>query len=154
MAKRIDKRIWQIMEELERENNLQSPLLLLLKRFLDDLFLVLQGTTKQVHLLLKKINQIHTSIQFTMQHTQNKNEKEEDRCDCTPNDSVPYLDTLCSIKDGKIDIDLFRKECDRNQYLLQSSIHPVCVTKNIPFSLALRIIRTCTSAETRRGRPR
>ena len=72
MAKRIDKRIWQIFEELEREKNLQSPLLLKKKKILDDLFLVLQGTTKQVHLLLKKNNQIHTSIQFTMQHTQNK----------------------------------------------------------------------------------
>ena len=27
--------------------------------------------------------------------------------------------------------------------------HPVCVTKNIPFSLALRIVRTCTIAENR-----
>ena len=41
------------------------------------MFLVLQGTTKQVHLLLKKINQIHTSIQFTLQHTQNKKTKKK-----------------------------------------------------------------------------
>ena len=37
------------------------------------------------------------------------------------------------------------KNCDRNQYLLHSSVHPTTVTKNIPFSLSLRIIRICTS---------
>ena len=32
---------------------------------------------------------------------------------------------------------------------MPSSIHPTSVTKNIPFSLALRIIRTCTSPDIR-----
>ena len=41
-------------------------------------------------------------------------------------------------------LDLFRKKTDRNQYLLPSSCHPIQTTKNIPYSLALRIVRTCT----------
>ena len=36
---------------------------------------------------------------------------------------------------------MFRKD----QYFLPSSVHPITVTKNIPFSLSLRIIRICTS---------
>ena len=145
MAKRIDKKIWEIADKLRKQINFNSPLLLLLKRFLDDLFLVFQGTTKQIHQLLDKINKIHKNIQFTMQHIKNKNEKNEDKCDCIPKQAILFLDTSCSISEGKTDIDLFRKDCDRNQYLLPSSIHPTTVTKNIPFSLALRIIRTCIS---------
>ena len=76
-------------------------MLLLLKRFLDDLFLVFQGTTKQIHQLLDKINKIHKNIQFTMQHTNNKNEKDEDKCDCIPKQAISFLDTSCSISEGK-----------------------------------------------------
>ena len=42
-----------------------------------------------------------------------------------------------------------RKPTDRNQYLLTSYCHPAHVSKNIPFSLALRIVRICTQPERR-----
>ena len=58
----------------------------------------------------------------------------------------------CSIKQNKIVTDLYRKETDRNQYLLTSSCHPVECTDNIPFSLALRIVRICSEIETREKR--
>ena len=37
--------------------------------------------------------------------------------------------------------DLYRKKTDRNQYLLTSSCPSTDTTNNIPFSLALRIVR-------------
>ena len=40
-------------------------------------------------------------------------------------------------------VDIFREKTDQNQYLLTSSCHPVETTKNIPYSLALRIVRVC-----------
>ena len=46
-------------------------------------------------------------------------------------------------------MDLFRKSTVRNQYLLPSSCHPKTTTANIPFSLGLRIIRTCTNSAVR-----
>ena len=65
MARRVDNKIWQIVERLKQEEINKNPLLLLLlKRFLDDLFLIFQGTTKQIHKLFKEINKIHASIQF------------------------------------------------------------------------------------------
>ena len=48
--------------------------------------------------------------------------------------------------------DLYRKETDRNQYLLPSSCHPSHVTQNIPYSLALRIVRICSFSEDREKR--
>ena len=38
-----------------------------------------QGTTKQIHKLLKEINQIHSSIQFPMEHTTKEIEAMEDK---------------------------------------------------------------------------
>ena len=70
-------------------------------------------------------------------------------CDCSPSESLTFLDSSCSIQNGKIIVDLYRKPTDRNQYLLTSSCHPAHVTNNIPFSLALRIVRICSLAETR-----
>ena len=53
---------------------------------------------------------------------------------------------------GKIITGLYRKETDRNQYLLPSSCHPAHVTENIPFSLAMRIVRICALKEDREKR--
>ena len=84
-----------------------------------------------------------------MNHTSPPNEAIENRCNCKSQSSIPFLDVLCSIKDGKIETDLYRKETDRNMYLLPSSCHPPACSKNIPFSLCLRIVRICSKPEYR-----
>ena len=66
--------------------------------------------------------------------------------------SLSFLDVSCSIKQNQIGTDMYRKETDRNQYLLTSSCYPVECTDNIPFSLALRIVRICSEIETRERR--
>ena len=80
----------------------ETDMLLLLKRFLDDLFLIFQGTTKQLHILFDKINKIHPAIKFTMDHTTNELESDCDKCDCGAKNSISFLDTSCCIKDRKI----------------------------------------------------
>ena len=86
-----------------------------------------------------------------MQHTTPYNLECEDcdKCDCKANNFIPFLDTQCTIKDKKIIVDLYKKKTDRNMYLLTSSCHPAHVTSNIPFSLALRIVRICSEQESR-----
>ena len=84
-----------------------------------------------------------------MSHTSNKNEPESESCDCEKKYDIPFLDTLLTIREGKIKFDLYKKPTDRNQYLLTSSCHPAHCVENIPFSLALRIVRICTDMSTR-----
>ena len=123
----------------------------LLKRFLDDIFLVYTGSVRSLHLFLTELNNIHPSIKFTMSHTTPHTIENPD-CDCKREETIQFLDTSCKVIEGKIITDLYRKETDRNQYLLPSSCHPAHVTDNIPFSLALRIVRICTLQEDREKR--
>jgi len=95
-----------------------------------------------------KINQIHPYIKFTMTHT-TPSHVINMPCSCERVESIPFLDTLCTIENGRIRTKLYRKPTDKNQYLLPSSCHPEDFTKNIPFSLALRINRICSEEEDR-----
>ena len=84
-----------------------------------------------------------------MIHTNVPGEANEDKCKCEAKSAIPFLDTLCSIQDGKIDTDLYKKPTDRNQYLLPESCHPKQTTKAIPKSLGLRIVRICSDPDKR-----
>ena len=81
------------------------------------------------------INSLHPTIKFTHEFN-------------SENKSTTFLDTTIQIKDGKINTDLYRKETDRVQYLLPNSCHPSHICKNVPYSLALRLVRICSDKET------
>ena len=89
-----------------------------------------------------------------MSHTTIENEPLEDKCSCEEKTSIPFLDVVCSLRNGKVVTDLYNKETDINQYLLPSSCHPKQTTKSIPFSLGLRIVRACSNPEDRDKRLR
>ena len=146
MALKIDPLIRNLGRKYN-ENGTES--LKLMKRFLDDFFFIFRGTTKKLHMFFEELNQIHHTIKFTMNHTTPNSEKEEDKCKCKFQSSIPFLDVLCSIENGQIETDLHRKETDRNQYLLTSSCHPPQTTANIPYSLSLRIVRICSKIYNR-----
>ena len=142
MARAIDK----VMKRIDPEK------IKLHKRFLDDIFLIYCGTTKGLHKFFDEVNKINSSIQMTMSHTSLKNENSENKCDCKETEDIQFLDLSCSIKEGKIETDLFRKQTDRNQYLLPSSCHPRHTTRSIPISLATRVLRNCSNPEKREKR--
>ena len=146
MAKKIDDKIISLAQTYSRHG--KSPIEIF-KRFLDDIFSIFKGSTKNLHILFDEMNKIHETIKFTMNHSSPPNEPDEDRCKCKLQQSVPFLDVSCSIQNGKIETDLYRKKTDRNMYLLPTSCHPPTVTKNIPFSLCLRIVRICSTFESR-----
>ena len=101
-------------------------------RFIDDGYGIWTGTQAQLELFKLKLNKIHPTIKFTFNY--NFDTK-----------STVFLDTRVWIENGKIFTDLFRKPTDKVQYLLPSSAHPRHVSKNIPYSLALRIRRICST---------
>ena len=68
MAKQIDNKIKSLATGITGESKLR-----LLKRFLDDLFLIFKGTTKELHEFFNLINKIHPAIKFTMTPTKRKN---------------------------------------------------------------------------------
>ena len=146
LAKRIDKLITEL-EYKYGENNKSA--IQIFKRFLDDIFQIFTGTTKQIHELYDEINKIYPTLKFTMIHTSIEDKPIEDKCECEFTSSIPFLDTSLSIIDGHIDMDLYKKKMDRNQYLLPSSCHPKTTTKTIPFSLSLRIVRICSTPANR-----
>ena len=145
MARTIDPAIKHIATKYNQDT---TEALQLMKRFLDDYFVIFNGSTKVLHQLFDDINQINPSIKLTMSHTSIA-EEAENRCDCEEKSDIPFLDTLCSIINGKIDTDLHKKPTDRNQYLMPSSCHSKLTTKAIPFSLALRIVRICSDPKKR-----
>ena len=104
MARNIDIKITEIATECIEFT------LAFLKRFLDDIFMIFLGSTKNLHKFFNRINQIHPSIKFTMNHTENIFEAKEDKCSCEPRKSLQFLDTSCTIEKGKIRIDLFRRK--------------------------------------------
>ena len=110
------------------------------------------NTTKELHARFKEINQIHPTLKFTINHTTPKHEAQEDRCNFVSQNSIQFLDTSISIEGGRIEPDLFKKETDRNQYLLRESCHPNSVTASILFSRGLRITRICSNKEIRNTR--
>ena len=144
LARRIGKEIIRLANKYENNEAFK-----LLKRFLDDLFHTFTGTSKQLHELYKEINKIHPTLKFTMVHTTLDNEPPEDRCECERTTEIPFLDTSLKIENCRIDIDLYKKKTDRNQYLLPSSCHPKSTTKSIPYSLSLRIVRICSKDENK-----
>jgi hypothetical protein len=120
-----------------------------MKRLLDDIFKIFCGTSKNLHLLFDEMNRLHPSIKFTMTHTYNIKESSDTRCSCEPLESIPFLDTKCQIKNGKVIFDLYKKPTDRNMYLLPSSCHPPQHHQNVPYGLAMRINRICSVPEER-----
>ena len=84
-----------------------------------------------------------------MNHTFPENSENSVSCQCSNVQSLAFLDTSCSIISNQLVTDLYRKPTDRNQYLLTSSCHPAHVTNNIPYSLALRIVRICSETKDR-----
>ena len=110
-------------------------------------------STNVLHQFFEELNQLNQrGIKFTMSHTSIPGEPHESRCNCPSQDSIPFLDTSCKIEKGKIIFDLYRKESDRNMYLLPDSCHAPNVQTNIPFSLALRITRICSHIHSREQR--
>ena len=121
-----DQKIKQIISLAQKyATNYKSPLTMF-KRFLDDIFAIFKGATKDLHQLFDKLNRLHKYIKFNMNHSSPPNETEVDSCQCAKQSFIPFLGVSCRIRNGNIETNLHRKEADRNMYcknLLQIRIY-------------------------------
>ena len=93
LARKIDTQIKEPGMTLKKN--------LIYKKKLHDIFKILKGTTKELHNLVDEMIRIHPTL--TINHTAPENEADCDKCDCETKTSIPFLDTLFSIENGKID---------------------------------------------------
>jgi hypothetical protein len=125
---------------------------IMLKRFLDDIFLIWRGSVDDLQEFLNQVNTLHPTIKFTSTFTcpypcTYPVDVKHD-CFCHSSRSLPFLDTLVTIKNKTLITDIYKKPTDRCQYLLPTSSHPAHITTNIPFSLCLRLVRICSDRAT------
>jgi len=102
-------------------------------RFIDDIDMHWCHSLAELQIFLSEANDFHPTIKFTSEIS---------------NDKHVFLDTVSSIENGKLTVDLYTKPTDKHQYLLPTSCHPKHCAKNIPYSLALRMRRICTQTPT------
>ena len=101
-------------------------------RYIEDIFVIWTRSVQDLNTFTSFLNDIHPTINS---HA------------IIP--SHPYiLDVNVSLHNGKIVTDLYTKPTDKHQYLLHSSCHPIQTKRAIPFSLALRLRRICSTNET------
>ena len=103
-------------------------------RYIDDIFMIWTEGLDNLKIFIDYLNNIHPTIKFTISHSST---------------NVSFLDVNVSLtNDGNISTDLYTKPTDKHQHLLYSSCHPLHTKNAIPFSLALRLRRICSTDET------
>ncbi|XP_078095826.1 uncharacterized protein LOC144510206 isoform X2 [Mustelus asterias] len=106
---------------------------MLYTRYINDIFFLWTHGEQSLKQLYDDIK-FHPTIRLTI--------------DYSP-ESVAFLDTRISIKDGHLSTSLYHKPTDSLTMLHFSSFHPKHVKEAIPYGQALRIHRICSDEEDR-----
>ena len=101
-------------------------------RYLDDIFFIWDHGIDELKKFIAFANSFHDSIKFTYEYSDK---------------SVNYLDLTIRNIDNVLETDLYCKPTDAHQYLHWTSCHPPHVKKNLPFGLAYRLRRICSTDE-------
>ena len=101
-------------------------------RYIDDIFLIwtLGEEKLDKYITNLNLNSLQSTIKFTSERSTT---------------SIPFLDVNIQINNGKLETDLYCKSTDKHQYLPHFSSHPYHIKKSIPYSLALRQRRICST---------
>jgi len=103
-------------------------------RFIDDIFLIWTHSEEDLLRFIELANSMHPTIRFTTHHSTAQVDFLDVQVKLTPNNTII--------------IDLFTKPTDKHLYLQPASCHPRHITKNIPYSLGLRLRRICSEDDT------
>ncbi len=102
------------------------------RRFIDDIFLIVDITNMQIEMSEWLQNAFqHPFLKFTFEISVK---------------SVNFLDLTITIgEDNSIVTTLFSKPMSKHEYLFYDSNHPVHMLNSLPFSCGIRVIRTCSN---------
>ena len=107
---------------------------LMLRRFLDDVFLKWRDSLGDPMELFHLLNNIDEKINFTIEM----------------GNSIPFLDVRFTLgTNGTLETDIYYKPTDTHNYVQFGSFHPHKTLTNIPFSLARRICLIVSDSDTR-----
>ena len=101
-------------------------------RYIDDIFLLWTHGEDKLNEFITYLNNLHPTIKFTSFFSYNE---------------IPFLDVKVMLLNGKLETDLYVKPTDKHQHLLKSSCDPSHSKQSIPFSMALRLRRICSTDE-------
>ena len=101
-------------------------------RFLDDIFMIWTSGQESLNEFLNLANDFYPSIKFTTETTSSE---------------IHFLNTTIHLQNNKVETEIYSKPIDAHLYLLPKSCHPSLTAKNIPYSLARRIKRICSTEE-------
>ena len=111
------------------ENDLVK-MILLWKRYIDDVFALLKGEEEDCKNLVDFLNTLMPGvIKFTSKFSKDK---------------IEFLDLEISIEEGKLETNLYIKPSNLQLYLDYFSNHPQHCKVGLVYSLALRIIERCS----------
>ena len=106
----------------------KKPLIWL--RYIDDVFLIWTHGEEELDNFIAHCNSRHPTIKFTAERSCN---------------SISFLDVMVGLQNGFLETDLYSKPTDTHQYLLYSSCHPKHTKQSLPYGLAFRLRRICSS---------
>ncbi|GFO41068.1 hypothetical protein PoB_006757300 [Plakobranchus ocellatus] len=107
-------------------------------RYIDDIFLIWTHGRSNLDVFIAHANDFHASIKFSS---------------TISSFHVPFLDVM-GLSDDILHTDLYSKPTDTFKYLQWASCHPYHTKRNISYSLAIRLIRICSSEEALANRLR
>ena len=131
MSSIIDSIDWKPRDRLERRLILDARVKLYLwLRYIDDIFMVWTGSEEELNEFLNYMNEAHGTIKFTWTWSK---------------ESVNYLDVQVINTNDQIEMDLYMKPTDKNQFLSYTSCHPRGCKQGIPYVQALRLRHICST---------
>ena len=101
---------------------------LIYKRFIDDIFMVFEGSEQELTQFITLCNNFHHSIKFTAEYSKTR---------------AIFLDTIVLKEGNKLKTTLYTKETDTHSYLHYTSAHPKHMKEKGPYGQFLRLRRNC-----------
>ena len=99
-------------------------------RYIDDVFLLWNGTAASLLEFHRLLNTWNKHLQFTIEHSP---------------DSIHFLDVSVYKHNNKLHSTIYRKPTDRNTLLHASSYHPSHLKDNLPVGQFMRLRRLCSN---------